>query len=322
MNFSIFFVGCLLLIIVGCSSSSSKDTDNLPATPDCLSQFGTNTEWSGETEVAINGYTGNAMEPKPSADQVVLFWNDKPSSDTQMNIHYAVKDGSGVYQYVGTLTGTVDGAALDGVPAVDTIGNFYFVSLRNYNSTSRSIFGGTVNVLGPSSLEIQSVSSADASASAATGGIVDMDVDVSWDGTEMVVSRATFAGNPYPESSRILLYDVATRQMASRTDTETATAAINFANCRIYAGSFSHNKLELYFTVMPSGATNSDNFRIGVATRATTNDPFTNPKLIQGLSGSFVEGASPTHNDSSKTLFFHRFDSVAGQFKIYKVTRP
>lgn len=325
MGFSFFIPALLVLAFSGCTSSDSKNSDPAPtpAPATCLSQFGTNTEWSNETAVPINGYTGNAMEPKISADQVVLFWNDKPSSDTQMNIHYAVKDGGGVYQYVGTLPGTVDGGSLDGVPAIDTVGNFYFVSLRNYSSNSRTIFGGAVNVLGPSSLEIQSVASADTTASAATSGTVDMDIDVSWDGTEMIVSRATFAGNPYPETSRLLLYDVSSRQMATRSDTESATAAINFSNCRVYAGSFSHNKLELYFTVMPTGEiTTGDNFRIGVATRATTSDPFTNPKIIEAISGSYVEGASPTQNDSSKTLFFHKFDSVAGQFKIYKVTRP
>lgn len=318
-EFLIFFIGPLFF--ASCSSSSSKDSTS-PSSA-CLSQFGTNTEWSNETEVTIGNYSANAMEPKISADQVVLFWNDKPSSDDQMNIHYAVKDGGGVYQHVGTLPGTVNGSALDGVPAIDTLGNFYFVSLRNYGSNSRTIFGGTVSVPGAGTLEIQSVAPADASASAATAGTVDMDIDVSWDGTEMIVSRATFTGLPYPETSRLLLFNVSSRQLAIRSDTESATAAINVANCRVYAGSFSHNKLELYFTVMPTGEiTSGDNFRIGVATRASASDPFTNPKLIQGLSGSYIEGASPTHNDSSRTLFYHRFDSVAGRFKIYKSTRP
>ncbi len=264
------------------------------------------------------------MRWSPKFPQIKLFfWNDKPSSDDQMNIHYAVKDGGGVYQYVGTLTGTVDGSSLDGVPAIDSTGNFYFVSLRSYGTNSRTIYGGTVDVPGAGVVQILSVASSDSVASAATAGTVDMDIDISSDGTEMIVSRATFTGNPYPETSRLLLFNVAGRQMSVRTDTETATASLNFSNCRLYAGSFSQNKLELYFTVIPTGAIASGaDFRIGVATRATLSDPFTNPKLIQGLSGTYIEGPAPTQNDLSKTMFFHRFDSVAGRFKIYKVTRP
>ena len=109
--------------------SAQNPAATSPATKTCFEQLGSNTERSNETEVPLDGYTANAMEPKFAADKVILFWNDKPAAgDEQMNIHYAVKQASGRYQYVGTLTGTVNGSALDGVPAIDSSGNFYFIS--------------------------------------------------------------------------------------------------------------------------------------------------------------------------------------------------
>ncbi len=310
----------VLLLLMACKNKDASETQNVNL---CLDRFGLNSEWSNETEVIINGYTLNAMEPKVSQDQNTLFWNDKPASDEMMNIHYAVKDTFGVYQYVGTLTGTVNGSSLDGVPAIDNIGNFYFVSLRDYVATFRTVFGGSVDVPAANTLQILNVNSADSLASQATSGTVDMDIDISGDGQEMVVSRATFTGDPYPETSRLLIFDVNARQMALRSDSETATEAVNISYCRLYAGSFSHDRLELYFTVIPLGAISSgDNFRIGVATRASLNDPFTNPKLISGLSGRYIEGPALSQNDSTKTMFFHRFESQSGRFKIYKVTRP
>ncbi len=304
------------------NESSAEKTTATNTTKSCLERFATNSEWSGETEVTITGYSASAMEPKISSDQVVLFWNDKPSSDDQMNIHYAVKV-SGQYQYQGTVTGTVNSSALDGVPALDSLGNFYFVSHRNYNSTFASIFGGVINVTGPSTLQIDSLARADINSSAATNGIVDMDIDVSWDGQQMIVSRAQFSGADYPDSSHLELFDISSRQSSQRSDSSSLLANVNLDNCRVYAGTMSRDKLEIYFTVMPSGSIPSgDKFKIAVAKRATTSAPFSNPAIITAINGSYVEGPSLSYDDFSKTLFYHRLDSASGKFKIYKVTRP
>lgn len=307
------------LILFGC-----KNTPNTESTSGgCFSHFGNNTEWSAPVEVTINGYSQNAMEPKPSFDQVVLFWNDKPATDNQMNIHYAIKDGSGVYQYKGTLTGTVDASFLDGVPSVDLNGQFYFVSTRSYSTDFHTIFGGLAQVIAGPALQINSVAAADAVVSAGVNGTLDMDADVTWDGLQMVVSRATFSGHPYPETSRLKYFDVSSRLLSARSDTDTVFQNVNFSDCRTYAGSISRDKLEIFFTVLPGGGSASaDDFRIAVAKRTSVSEAFSNPQLIQGLSGQFTEGPSPTYDDLSKTLFFHRWDGSAGKFKIYKVSRP
>jgi len=326
MNKSYLVIFTIFFIIYSCKKSSdessSKSGAKTTSNTSCLERFGINSEWSNETEVTINGYSANAMEPKISYDQAVLFWNDKPASDDQMNIHYAFKE-SGQYQYKGTLTGTVNNSALDGVPAIDNVGNFYFVSLRNYTATYASIFGGLVNVTGPGTLEINSVARADTNTSSNTNGIVDMDIDVSWDGQQMIVSRASFSGATYPDTSRLEIFNINSRQTSTRSDSSSLLSSVNLDNCRVYAGSLSRDNLELYFTVMPSGAVPSgDKFKIAVAKRTSTSQAFTNPQIISAISGNYPEGPSPTFDDFSKTLFYHRFDSVSGKFKIYTVTRP
>lgn len=314
------FLLMYLFVSVSCTSSSSGDSKGNTTT--CLQNFGTNSEWSSPTEVVINGYSQNAMEPKVSSDQVVLFWNDKPSSDDQMSLHYAVKDGLGVYQYVGVLTGTVDSDDLDGVPSIDLSGNFYFVSTRTYATNSQTVFGGTVQVTGPSAIQINGVTASDSAVTAGVPGTLDMDIDVTWDGLQMVISRATFAGNPYPETSSLKYYDVSSRVLSARSDTDSVFQNVNFSNCRTYAGSLSRDKLEVFFTVFPTGSTFTGNdFRIVVAKRTSTTEAFTNPQIIQSITGLLVEGPTPTYDDLSKTLFYHLFDAVSGKFKIYKVTR-
>ena len=260
-----------------------------------------------------------------SADQITLFFNDKPpTGDSDMNIHYAVRQSNGRYQYIGTLPGTVASGALDGVPAIDTSARFYFVSSRSYSSNFQMIYGGLVQVLGPNSLNIISVASADNSVTTGRAGVVDMDIDVSWDGTLMVASRAQFSGKPYPDSSKLILFDMDTtsRQAQIKSNSDTLLAQVNNENCVIYAGNFSTDLKELYFSFFPKNSTDLNAFRVAVSKRASTTENFGQPEIISGISGQLTEAPSVTYNDSGKTLFYHKFDQASGRFKIYKVTPP
>ncbi len=327
-NLSTSFICALIIILSSCKSGDSADT---PATAQetsaCLSDLTQNTEWSGSTEVQIDGYTGNAMEPKASSDQVVLFFNDKPSDDSQMDIHYAIKQVSGRYQYIGTVPGTVSNTSLDGVPAVDQNGIFYFTSLRNYTTTFQTLFSGQIAVTGPSALQVNSVASADNSISAHANGTLDMDMDISWNGLWAVISRAQFSGQNYPDSSRLILSQVSARQLSSYAQSETVLAAINSLttkNCRLYAPSLSDDLKEIYFTILEpkANSTSSFNFAIAVAKRANSTAAFSAPQKIAAISGEATEGPAITFDDGGKTLFYHKFDSTSSRFKIYKVTRP
>lgn len=321
-----FVLLSLLLTVFFTNCAAQKSQSDTVVALTCLQKLGTNTEWSGETEITITGYTGNAMEPKISYDQVVLFFNNKTSTDTEMDVHYALKTATNTYQYKGTLTGTVNGSYLDGVPAVDVNGNFYFVSLRTYASNLQTVFSGTAQVIAGPALQINSVAAADAAVSLQQAGKLDMDIDVSWDGNLMIASNADFtSGQGYPDTSKLALYNVNTtsRTATPKADSSALLANVNISECRVYAGNLSSNLLELYYTVFPSGSSFAgSDFKMVVAKRNSTSEAFGTGQIIQGITGEFVEGASISYDESSKTLFYHKKDPISGNFKIYKVTRP
>lgn len=325
-NKFVFLALFYFLFQTGCSSGSDSASPSPTGAPNsnvdktCLNQWDTNSEWSGETEIQIQGYNQSAMEPKVAADGGVLFWNDKPAGgDTLMNIHYAVKQADQSWLYIGTVPGTVDNSSLDGVPAIDASLNFYFISTRNYAANQQTIFSGLLSVLGVNSLAVGSVAAADAAIKNTQAGYLDMDLDVSWDGTLMVVSRALFAGNPYPEKSELKLFNVASRQASIHATSDQLLSNVNSSLCRTYAGTLSDDKKELFFTVIPFNSIAGSDFRILVAKRNTTSDAFGKPQVISGITGSYIEG--PALTQDGRKLFFHKFDSAAGRFKIYQVSR-
>lgn len=288
----------------------------------CLGRLGVNSEWSGETEVAIDNYSANAMEPKVSADGVVLFWNDKPASDTQMDIHYAVKQSNGRYLHIGTLPGTVDSSNLDGTPAIDSLGNFYFISTRAYASTQRTLFGGLIQVLGPNSLSVANVQSAEQALTPVGAGHLYSDVEVSWDGKYLAATDSVFSGKAFPDSSKLVLFNVNSRSASVYTDSDRILANVNNGNCLTYAATFSPDMLELYYTVYPaSGEVQTSDFRIVVSKRASLNDAFGTGAIISAVTGTSTEGPALSYGDGGKTLYYHKMDSVSGRFKIYKLSR-
>ncbi len=317
-----------------CSSSGKDDGGGSPIVPadtGCLDQLGSNTEWGNETEVVIsNGYTGNAMEPQISADGVVLLFNNKTSDDTQMNIHFAVKQSDGSYAWAGELSGANQAGVLDGVPATDSLNNFYFMSLRNYGASGRwrSLFGAQFSSSG--GLSLANIAAADASFSdgtAPSGGTlyVDMDLGLSWDGTEAIVARAKFSGGKgYPDTSVLELFSVnsTTRALTANTNSAALLQNVNVDGCKLYAPSMSQDKKELYYTVLTVRGTNTYNFKVVVSKRANTSDSFGVGSVITGVTGELTEGPSISYVDGGKTLYYHKKDPVSGLFKIYKLTRP
>lgn len=317
-------------LYTNCSTTSNTTTPTNSAAK-CFEQLGTNTEWSNETEIPITGYSGNAMEPQISADGGVLLFNNKTSSDTEMDIHYAVKQVDDSYAYGGTLTGANVNGVLDGVPATDSSNNFYFMSLRNYGAGSparyRSLFAGQFSLAG--GLSVINVAAADSSfpdGTAPSGSTihVDMDLGLSWDGTKAIVARAVFSdGKGYPDSSQLVMFDSnpTTRLLTADATSDAILQNINLAACRIYAPTLSINKLELFYSVLEVSDGNVFNFKMVVAQRANTTEAFSKGSILSGITGQIYEGPSISNHDGGKTLYYHKQDSTTGKFKLYKVTR-
>lgn len=324
-----------LLILSGVSffqaCSTKKKSEAGGTASACFTNYATNTEWGNEAPLVINGYTGNANEPRIYPDSNTIFFNDKPSADTAMQIHWASKDTSDssglTWTYQGELTGVNNSSYLDGTPAVwlDSVQskiNFFFVSSRNYNVASQygMIFGGEMVVSGSAPyLTVPSVTSRDAAIRPTVVGQLDMDVDVAFDGSLLIVSRAVFSGNAYPDQSKLAFFPLdASGQALADVNSSLLLSAVNDPLCRVYAGNLSADKLELYYSAFGmNGATPV--FHTLVAKRNSVNDAFGAGQIISAITGDLTE--APSISQNGKVLYYHRA-KANGSVGLYRVTRP
>jgi hypothetical protein len=287
----------------GCGGNGSHDIN--PAPPQ-------NLEWGAEELIEIDGYSGNAMEPKVSADEQFLFFNNKTADDTEMDIHYAVRTGPARYEYKGPLPGVNVSGALDGVPAIDDAGHFYFVSLRSYGSDGVTVYGGTFDGTG----SVLAVGERGQNLVSTRSGELIMDVDVTADGKFLVLSRAVFAGGAAPASSDLDLAVDLGSGFVPAPQAAALLGAVNTPDQLEYAGTLSRDGLELYFTrAAPSSA--DGGARIMVSKRAGPDENFGPPALISGISGTMTE--APSLSSDGKRLYFHK--NSAGVFKVFRVSR-
>lgn len=316
---------CFAVLVVFISCGPGTQLPRMPGLvtgANCLSSLGTNSEWSVETLVQLDGYTSSAKQPKISSDDQVLYFRDQPATDSsEMQIYYAQLQGNGHYLYTDALFGAVDPTHMDLSPAIDSSNNFYFVSDRSLASSNQSIFSGAIGILSGTTLQLTSLASADVAVAPSSSLIMNTDIDVTWDGAQAIVTQSTRGSNTYPESMRLVLYDVASRTLATNATSSATLSAVNVSGCYTYTGTLSQDKLELYYTVYPYAGTSLSEARIAVSKRATTSDPFGAGSAISAISTSFMPEA-PSISLDGKTLYYHRFDSSTGRFQIYKVTRP
>jgi hypothetical protein len=97
--------------------------------------------FSNPTQVAIMGYTGDAMEPFISKDGRYLFFNSRNDPSVNTDIYYAARVDDQTFTFLGPLPG-VNSPELDAVASLDSLGNFYFVSTRSYATTLSTIYSG------------------------------------------------------------------------------------------------------------------------------------------------------------------------------------
>ena len=261
------------------------------------------TEFAMPERVTILGYADHTMEPFISADGRYLFFNNSNDPAVDTNLHYAEYLSDLTYTYKGQITGA-NTDALEGVPTMDSAGNFYFVSTRSYEQTLSTIYGGQfINGLLNNVALVPGLSKQ-------ILGQVNFDVEISTDGNFMYFVDGLFSGQPFPDAADLVL--------AIRNDTgflrDPASAAI-FATINTaaleYAAAISSNGTELFFTRL-------DGMQTGIyhAWRATADAPFGEPQRINVIDG-FVE--APTLSADGRRLFYHRRDGAL--FVIYRVTR-
>jgi Tol biopolymer transport system component len=289
----------VLVLLTACGGGGSSGV-----APDPPPQFGT---FTNPQRVTIVGY-GNgdhAMEPFITRDGRYLFFNNSNDPATNTNLHWAERVDDLTFQYRGEIAG-VNSAALDGVPSMDTAGNFYFVSTRSYAQSLSTLYRGVYANGTVTGVDLVS------GISKVNAGAVNFDAEISPDGNTLYFVDGQFNGGSVPTAAEIL---IATKQGGTFTRLANAAEIMQQVNSGAgleYAPAISASGLEIFFTRLEG-----TNAAIYTATRSSAMAPFGAPRRIQAITG-FAEG--PSLSPDGKSLYYHLNDN--GTFAIYRVTRP
>ena len=262
--------------------------------------------------VTIEGYHGDAMEPFISPNGKYLFFNSSNAPGADTDLYYAQRVNRTAFRLRGELTGANSSSpdTLDAVPAMDSRGNFYFVSTRSYPQTLSTIYHATFSKGSVTGVALVP------GISKLTPGWANFDVDVSADGQTMYFDDGKF--DPYSGQLVGAGLAVARKTPAgfSRLPNSTQLLAnVNDPRALVYGADISPDGLDLYFTRAPLPVGSADP-SIDVATRPTTTSAFGAPTRLTGLTG-FVE--APALSPHGHALYFHKLAN--GRYAIYRAAR-
>src|SRR5471032_1721771 len=92
------FVAPICAALVGCGGSSGAVNGSPPAPPPC-------TAFANPSDVAITGYTGDAMEPFISRDGQYLFFNNRNDPAINTDIYCAARVDDQTFTFLGPVAG-------------------------------------------------------------------------------------------------------------------------------------------------------------------------------------------------------------------------
>ena len=284
----------ILLLMISCSSN---DRDFIE--PISYPSFG------AEIEVTINGISFDSMEPFISSDGNYLFFNNL-NDGINTKLFYSTKINDSTFNYAGELTGTNQSTVphLDAVADMDSKGNFYWTSTRNYPAELDNVFRGSFN-LG----KVIDIERVHGDFNMNTPGWLIMDHGISLDGQFLYFNNARFddANCQGPCETTI---GIAQKINASTFNTLPNSVSIlqniNDADYIYYAPCISSDNLEIYFTRYLKGQiTSSTVFEICIAVRNNSTDQFSIPKVLfsEVISG-LIE--APTLTTDKSIIYYHR----------------
>jgi len=293
MNTRIFLI-FISLFIFSCS-----DDDNPVEQNQIYPSF------NSEIEVTINGLAFDAMEPFISTDGNYLFFNNL-NDGINTKLYYATKINDSTFNYVGELMGTNQTTAphLDAVADIDSDGNFYWTSTRNYPTELDNLFHGTFN-----SGVVSDIGRVQGDFNMNTPGWLVMDHGISLDGQFLYFSNARFDDTNCQGPCETTL-GIAQKNNASTFSTvsnsEEILQNINDANYIYYAPCISSDNLELYYTRYLKGSiTSSTVFEICVAVRNNPSSEFSLPQvLFSEVISELIE--APSLTTDKRIIYYHR----------------
>lgn len=267
------------------------------------------TDFSNPELVAVINYSGEVMEPFISRDGVYLFFNDNGSDK---DIFYATYFDDITFQFQGAIT-DINTPKVEGVPTMDVLYNFYYVSTNNYDPSM-----GSYDTLYTGTWTGTTVTDSTAVVGLAitTPGFINFDIEVSSDGTTLYFDDGDFrGGNSFPDTANIVIAVNSTGSFVRDPNSAATLATVNTSKLE-YAPGISSDGLELFFTRLDQNTLEAQIYR---AARSNISDPF-GPSQRVSVIDSFAEG--PSLSPDQKSLYYHRKNTSTNLFELYRVTRP
>ncbi|MFI5204032.1 MAG: T9SS type A sorting domain-containing protein [Flavobacteriales bacterium] len=263
-----------------------------------------------EIKVTVTGLAFDAMEPFISLDGNTLFFNSL-NSGGNTNLYYATKVNDSTFTYVGLVGGCYDPAPghLDAVPSLDSINNFFWVSLRNYPAVFDNLHRG-VYAAG----SVSNFTRVHGDFNIYLTNWLIMDAAISYQGNQLYYCNAFFNGCPFgmPCEARLgVAQKVNDSTFNKIANTDAIFSNVNDTNYVVYAPQVTKDGLELYFTRILKTTVNSE---ICVSVRNSVTDTFSLPMVIHSNNGFVPEAPTPTTN--KQLIYYHQKDGT-GIFHLY-----
>jgi hypothetical protein len=273
-----------------------------------------NPTFGPEVKVTISGLNFDAMEPFISSDGNTMFFNSL-NSGGNTNLYFASRLNDSTFTFEGLVQGCYDSSAnhLDGVASLDSLSNFYWVSLRNYPVSYENLHKGNYNAG-----SVSNIGRVYGDFNIYSPGWLIMDAAINHTGNELIYCNAYFNNCNFgmPCEARLgIAQQVNDSTFNKLSNTDSIFSNVNDTNYIVYAPQLTHDGLELYFTRILKNTINSE---ICVSVRANSNDPFGVPVVIHSNVGFVPEAASPTAD--KQLIYYHQKDS-SGIFHIYLIYR-
>ena len=297
MKINIILLATLVILIYGQGFSQSYPTFGL------------------EKKVTITGLTFDAMEPFISLNGNTLFFNSL-NSGGNTNLYYATRVNDTTFTYIGMVGGTYDPSPnhLDGVASLDSINNFFWVSLRGYPSPMENLHrgiyaGGNVTnitrVYGNFNIYTFNY----------PFGWLIMDAAINYQGNQLYYcnalldfSNTTCVG---PCKSKLgVAQKVNDSTFNKQLNSDVIFSNVNDTNYLVYAPNITKDGLELYYTRLLKSTTNTE---ICVSVRNTISNTFSLPTVIYSNNGYLPE--APTLTTDKQKMYYHQKDNSL----IYKI---
>lgn len=291
-----------------------RTSGGIPILPPDHTPVQTEDSFSVPEPVSVTGYRDDLMEPLISKDGRFLLFNNSNSPETDTHIHIARRQGPLSFAYLGKLPGALS-QSKDYAPAMTASGRMFFTSLRLRPRLLDTLLVGDFK-----NGRLSGATRVPGTISSHLPLWLNMDCEVSADGSILIISRARFSpGGHVPRESDLIVAELAEGRYRISSGSRKIMAEVN-SSALEYAPCLSSDGLELFFTrageAMVKGRSQGNRLAILRCRRGSVDAPFEAPRRIASITG-FVEG--PTLSADGRELFFHKRDEE--KFRIYRCLR-